>query len=133
MTINVKELKQALAQKKENRVIKMIQLGEKAHQKMLLNTLQDAELANESTEILTLDKEIYTLSKQLLEASQNKEKCIKCQNSITTDVKFCGFCGQLNSFYVDLTVQKKQCAACETHIDEQMQYCPCCGTKQGGM
>ncbi len=43
MSINVKEQRQLLVQKKEARVLKMLQLGEKVHKKLLLNELQEAE------------------------------------------------------------------------------------------
>ncbi len=90
-------------------------------------------LIRDSAEILSLDKEIYTLSKSLIEQTQNQGKCTKCQGPISADVKFCGQCGQLNSLYVDVTAPKKQCLICEEQIDEQMKFCPCCGTEQGGI
>lgn len=133
MSMNVKEQRQLLVQKKEARVLKMVQLGEKVHKKLLLNSMEGNEFMSDSAEILSLDKEIYTLSKSVMEQTQNQEKCTKCQNSIFLDVKFCGHCGQLNSFYVDVTAPKKECTICEEQIDEQMQFCPCCGTEQGGI
>ena len=133
MSINVKEQRQLLVQKKEARVLKMIQLGEKVHNKLLLNSMEGTEFISDSAEILSLDKEIYTLSSSIMEQTQNQEKCTQCQNPISSDVKFCGHCGQLNSFYVDVTAPKKECTICEEQIDEQMQFCPCCGTEQGGI
>lgn len=133
MSMNVKEQRQLLVQKKEARVLKMVQLGEKVHKKLLLNSMECTEFMTDSAEILSLDKEIYTLSKGVMEQTQNQEKCTKCQNLIFSDVKFCGHCGQLNSFYVDVTAPKKECTICEEQIDEQMKFCPCCGTEQGGI
>lgn len=133
MTINVKEQRQLLVQKKEARVLKMVQLGEKVHKKLLLNTMEGNEFVADSIAILNLDKEIYTLSKSVMAQTQNQEKCTKCQNPILSDVKFCGHCGQLNSFYVDVTAPKKECPICEEQIDEQMKFCPCCGSGQGGI
>lgn len=131
--MNVKEQRQLLVQKKEARVLKMVQLGENVHKELLLNNMEGSEFISYSTEILSLDKEIYNLSKSIMEQTQNQEKCAQCQNPISSDVKFCGHCGQLNSYYTDVTAPKKECAICKEQIDGQMQYCPCCGTEQGGV
>ncbi|MEG0260520.1 MAG: zinc ribbon domain-containing protein [Lysinibacillus sp.] len=133
MSINVKEQRQLLVQKKEARVLKMLQLGEKVHKKLMFNNFKEVDLKSDSAEILNLDKEIYALSKSLIEQTQNQGKCTKCQSPTLPDVKFCGQCGQLNSLYVDVTVPKKQCLICEEQIDEQVKFCPCCGTEQGGI
>lgn len=134
MTVmNVKEQRQLLAQKKEARALKMLQLGEKVHKKNLVNQFEDSELKDASAEILSLDKEIYTLSKNIFSQSQSQEKCTQCQNPIAANLKFCGQCGQLNAFYVDVNAPKKQCVGCKEQIDEQMEFCPCCGTAQGGI
>lgn len=111
----------------------MVQLGENVHKKLLLNSMVGSEFKSNSAEILSLDKEIYKLSKSIMEQSQNQEKCVQCQNPISTDIKFCGHCGQLNSYYADVTAPKKECAICEEQIDGQVQFCPCCGTEQGGV
>lgn len=133
MSTNVKELRQLLAQKKEARVLKMLQLGEKVHKSNLLNKIENSEFKEDSAEILNLDKEIYTLSKTIFAQSQSQEKCTQCQSPIASNLKFCGQCGQLNAFYVDVNAPKKQCVGCKEQIDEQMDFCPCCGTAQGGI
>lgn len=133
MSMNVKEQRQLLVQKKEARILKMVQLGEKVHKKLLLNGMVGSEFLSNSTEILNLDKEIYKLSKSIMEQTHNQEKCAQCQNLISSDVKFCGHCGQLNSYYADVNAPKKECTICEEQIDVQMQFCPCCGTEQGGV
>lgn len=133
LSMNIKEQRQMLIQKKEARVLKMVQLGEIVHKKLLSNNMEGAEFVSNSAEILSLDKEIYTLAKSIMQQTQNQEKCTKCQNPTSPDVKFCGNCGQLNPFYVDLASPKKDCPICEEQIDEQLQFCPCCGTEQGGI
>ena len=128
--MDLKERRKLLVQKKEARVLKMVQLGEKVHKKLLLNSMESTEFMNDSAEILNLDKEVYTLSKSIMEQTQNQEKkCTQCQNPILSDVKFCGHCGQP----LNVTIPKKECMICKEHIDEQMQFCPCCGVDQGGI
>ena len=130
---STKELRQQLLQKKETRLVQMIKLGEFVHQKALTNEYQNPELIEFSSELLSLDKDIYKLSKQIMEQTVSQEKCTQCQQPVSQDIKFCGNCGQLNAFYMDKQMPTKTCTTCEEEIEQAMQYCPCCGTPQGGI
>lgn len=131
--VSIKEQRQTLLQKKEARLLQMVKLGEFVHHKVLENEYQQPELIEFSTQIINLDKEVYSLSKQIMEQTVSQEKCTQCQQPVTKDIKFCGNCGQLNAFYVDSQMPMKVCTTCNEEIEQKMQYCPCCGTQQGGI
>ncbi|OCS90407.1 zinc ribbon domain-containing protein [Caryophanon latum] len=133
MSVNVKEQRQLLAQRKEARILKMMQLGEKVYKKALSSDLHYGEYAADATEILAIDKEIYQLGKATMEQVQTLGKCSECQNAVPPNTKFCGHCGQLQTPFADELTRKKPCRVCEQQIDEQLRFCPCCGTGQGGI
>ena len=125
--------KEQIEQLKQKKIALLLQLGEQAHQKIIHNQFDLAEIVPHSASVLALDKEIYQTSMQLIGDDQVQNSCTKCHQTMNRAAKFCGACGNPNELYVEVNISKKTCSICEEHIPSTSNYCPCCGSKQGGI
>lgn len=128
--IDVKELKQKLNSKKEERLQYIVNLGEGLYKHSLSKKTGQLDSQNLVASILQCDKEIYKASSTIARESNNPESCPSCQQNNPSNVKFCGNCGTLNPLFVEQQMEKKSCGTCEEVIPTDFVFCPCCGMKQ---
>lgn len=128
--IDVKELKQKLTSKREERLKHIVQLGEELYKHSLSKQTEPLDYQSFVASILQCDKEIYRASSTIARESTNPESCPSCQQKNPSNVKFCGSCGTLNPLFVEQQMEKKSCATCEEVIPADFAFCPCCGIKQ---
>lgn len=131
-TIDIRTLKQNLQSAKEERLKRVLQLGEFTYEKIRSQELQHNELEELAAHILNADKAIYTNAKTISNAQTKTDECPSCHNPLSTDAKFCGTCGQPNPNYKIHEQVEVSCNYCQEAISENAKYCPCCGTEQLG-
>ena len=129
-SIDIKELKQQVSTKKEERLAQIIQLGEIVQKQALTNNFQPQELQQLAQNVLATDKIIYKLSATILKESRSLENCPSCQQPNASNAKFCGNCGTLNPLFAEQQAEKSTCSTCEETIPSDCAFCPCCGVKQ---
>lgn len=130
---DTKELRQALVNKKEERLNLIYKMGESVHKQALHNAFQHEGIHKISQDILQKDKEIYQLAQEMTKQINSQGNCSKCQQPISNDIKFCGNCGTLNPLFEDQQSAKASCSSCGEKIPAGLEYCPCCGVKQEAM
>lgn len=125
-----KEVEKRIGALRQKRQEYIIQIGAKAHQKIRLNKIVDADLSFFADHIEEIDKEIYKLAaaiEELKSASRNTNVCQKCNTIVIADSKFCGSCGTPIVIAEKAVEVLKDCENCEEAIPESAVFCPCCG------
>ena len=110
----------------------MIELGETAYRKIRSNELEDGELLKSAEDIAKHDKEMFKAQKMisvLTSQTQDSENCI-CGSPISSDMKFCGSCGQKVEIVATSMEEEKFCGFCQEGIPMSARYCTCCGVQQ---
>ncbi|MHA7139635.1 zinc ribbon domain-containing protein [Rossellomorea arthrocnemi] len=110
----------------------MIELGEAAYRKIRSKELEDGDLLKNVEVIAKHDKEMFKAQKMislLTSQTQDAESCT-CGSPITSDMKFCGSCGQKVEIVATSIEEEKYCGFCEEGIPMSARYCTCCGVQQ---
>ncbi|MBH9968185.1 double zinc ribbon domain-containing protein [[Bacillus] enclensis] len=126
------QYRKVVSDEAQKRVQLIIDLGELAYLKVRSNQLDDDEMRKSVEAIVSHDKEVFKAKKMislLTARSANSETC-SCGSPITSDMKYCGSCGQKVEIMPESSEAERECGYCEQMIPVSAQFCTCCGRKQ---
>lgn len=118
------EKAKSIIQLQNERVKKLMELGEVIHNKIRKGEIDSLELMEISKEISELDKEIFLASK-----ATDDNHCPNCNEKLEDGAKFCSKCGtSINEYYEQ---QMKKCDECRELTPVDSNFCMVCGRKIG--
>ncbi|MDQ0206945.1 zinc ribbon domain-containing protein [Alkalicoccobacillus murimartini] len=126
------KIKREIQGKSAEKAEVLLQLGQKAYEKLRAGALLDEDLQSLSSQIVAHDTFVYQKSKELSVLSEESKLgvvCTQCHKENDANASFCGGCGS------ELVVEEKvdptalvACGTCSESMPETSNFCPCCGT-----
>lgn len=109
----------------------LLELGQLTYMKIRSGEITDAELVELTSNLVGLDKNIFTSIKKIAELNKsddNQQACPSCGTVNGVNDKFCGGCGtKLEAEKETSLINEEQCEHCEEMVPSGANFCPCCG------
>jgi hypothetical protein len=128
----VSKLKSKMANSSTKKAELLLNLGQTTYQLLRQGKLSNEMLMKLSSEITSIDKDIFEASLQVEELTKEEDTNMQCEcgHELQSDTKFCGGCGKSVSKDVATHDEEKTtCTTCEVNIPASSSFCHCCGTK----
>lgn len=112
---------------KEELTIKLLDLGQLAHEMARNKNIKDEQVLQISNEICMLEKQLHEASGNYIPA-KDEMKCPSCLSPHEEGVVFCGNCGQNIKEFYETTIDI--CQTCNSIVNKESKYCGVCGSNR---